>query len=72
VVKWLFDYGVVAVGEEALAHGFGFFFGGEGAYLDVEELVLWLVVNGYAVASALKGGDEGVGVFLMGDGGYLD
>jgi len=29
--RLLFDYGVVAVGEESLAHGFGVFFGGEGA-----------------------------------------
>jgi hypothetical protein len=68
----LFDDRVVAVGEEALAHGFGVLFRGEGTDLDVEELVLWLVADGYGVASFFEGGEEGVGVFLMGDGGYLD
>jgi hypothetical protein len=47
----LFDDGVVAVGEKALAHGFGVFFVGERADLDVEELVLRLVPDGYGVAS---------------------
>ena len=54
----LFDDGVVAVGEEALAHGVGVFFVGEGAELDVEELVLGLLTDGYGVAAFLQGGER--------------
>ena len=68
----LFDDGVVAVGEEALAHGLGLFFVSERTDLDVEELVLRLVADGHVVASPLEGVEEGVGVFLMRDGGDLD
>ena len=49
-----FDDGVEAVGEDALAHGFGIFAVGEGADLDVEKLVLGLVVDGDGVALFLE------------------
>ena len=55
-----------------LAHGVGVLAGGEGAYLDVEELVLRLLPDGYVVAALLEGSDEDVGVFAVGDGGDLD
>lgn len=68
----LFNDGVVAVSEEPLAHGLGIFFGGEGADLDVEELVLLLVPDSYGVTAFFQCGEQDVGVFLVGDGGYLD
>jgi hypothetical protein len=63
--------GVEAVGQYALADGFGVGAFGEGADLDVEEVV-GLAVGGYAVALFLEGGEEDVGDVLAGDGGYLD
>ena len=51
----LFDVGVEAVGEEALAHGFGVFPVGEGTQLKVEEFVLGLVTDDDRVAAALQG-----------------
>jgi hypothetical protein len=71
-IRELFDDGVVAVGEKALAHVVGVFAGGVGAQLDVEELVLGLVADYDIVAAMPEGIDEDVGIFLMGDGGYLD
>ena len=68
----LFDYGVVAVREEPLTHSFRVFFGGEGAELDVEEFVLRLVPDNHGIASPFECSEQAVGVFLMGDGGYLD
>ncbi len=68
----LFDVGVEAVGEELLAHGFGVFAGGEGAYLDVEEFVIRVGADGYDVAATLEGGADEVGVLLMREGGDLD
>jgi hypothetical protein len=55
-----------------LAHGVGVLAGGEGADLDVEELVLRLLADEDLVAALLQIGDEGVCVFAVGDGGDLD
>ena len=51
--------GVEANGEDALAHGFGVFAVGEGADLDVEELVLGLLADGDGVALLLERRGEG-------------
>jgi hypothetical protein len=71
-MRGVFDDGVEAVVEEAGAHGVGVFVVGEGADLDMEELVLGLGADDDGVAAALEGGDEEVGVFLVGNGGDLD
>ena len=63
---------MVAVGEESLFGGFGILAVGEGAYLDVLQLVLWLAAGEGWVAFDLEGVDEEVGVFGVGEGGYLD
>ena len=55
-----------------LAHGFGLSAGGEGADLDVEELVLRLLADDDVIAAQLEIGDEDVCVFAVGDGGDLD
>jgi len=68
----LLDDGVEAVGLDALAHGFGFLLVGEGADLDVEELVLGLMADDYGVAVFFEGGDFDVGDVLAGDGGDLN
>ena len=68
----LLDVGVEAVAEELLAHGFGVLAVGEGAYLDVEELVLGVGADGYGVSVALKRRSDEVGVLLVREGRYLD
>ncbi len=68
----LLEDGVEAVGEELLAHGFGGGALGEWADLYVEEIVLRGGANGDGVAAALEGGEEEIGVFLVGDGCDLD
>jgi hypothetical protein len=50
----LLDDGVEAVGENSGAHGVGVFAVREGAYLDVEKLVLRLVADGDCVALFLE------------------
>ena len=64
----LFQNGVVAVAEQALAHGFRILLGGEWSYLDVDELILWLAACRDSVAFALECGDQQIRVFLMRDG----
>ena len=63
--------GVEAVGQHALLHGFGVLARGEGADLDVQELVLGLVADTDAVTLFLQRGEQDVGDILAGDGGDL-
>ena len=56
-MRELLDEGVVAVGEEALAHGFCVFAIAERADLDVDEFVLGLGVRGDGVAFAVERAD---------------
>lgn len=55
-----------------MLHGVGVFAGGQGADLDVEELVLRLVADGDVVAALLEGGEEVLCVFAVGDCCYLN
>jgi hypothetical protein len=50
---------------KALLHGIGIFLGGKGPDLNMEQLVLWLMTDGYVVASVLQSHDENVSVFLV-------
>ena len=59
------------LGEHALLHGFGVLARGEGADLDVQQLVLRLVADADAVALFLQRGEQDVSHILAGDGGDL-
>ena len=68
----LFDDGVVAVGEEALAHGVCVLFLMEGAYLDMDEIVGSGGSGADRVAAGAKGPDEEICVLLVRHSGDLD
>ena len=65
------DDGVVAVGGQASLRGLGFFDFTEGADLDVKERVAGAAGQIDRVVLPLQGGDQGLRVFFMTDGGYL-
>jgi hypothetical protein len=62
---------LVAVGEKALAGGFGVLAVVEGANLDMEELVRPRI-SGNRVSLGPQGTHEQVGVLFVGDGGHLN
>ncbi len=71
-IRLLLDDGVVAIGQQALAHGVGVFAVAEGADLDVVVAVAGRGAGGDAVAPGAECANEHLGVFLVGDGGDLD
>jgi hypothetical protein len=68
----LFDDGVIAICEQLLTHGFGIFPGGEGADLDVKQLILWFLTNGDVISATSEGGYKDVRIFTMRDCSDLD
>lgn len=64
--------GVVAVREQMLLDGFGLVFVGEGAHLDVEELIPVAGPDGRIEAAFPQRTREHFGVFLPADGGNLN
>ncbi len=71
VTRLMDDRVIVAIGEEACAHGVGSVTGSEGADLNVDELV-WSDSGGGGVAFAAESSHEKGCVFDMRDGGNLD
>ena len=67
----LFHDGIEAVAEKFLAHGLCVPAVGEGADLDMDEIVLRLLARADVVAALPEGGEQNVRVLLMGDSGHL-
>lgn len=68
----LFEDGVVAVGEQALADDVGIAVRGEWADLNVQKMVLRLLAHEDSVAALLERGEQQLCILLMGDGCHLD
>ena len=64
----LFDDRVEAVPYQSLTHGIGFLAGGERTHLDVQEFVVLVAADRDRVSPAFEGGNQQIGVFLVGYG----
>ncbi len=68
----LLHNGIEAMRQHILTHGFRVFAGGEGANLDMQQLVGRLMPHHNDVVEFAQGGKLEVRDLLRGDGGYLD
>src|SRR5579875_3492345 len=68
----LLDDCVIAVRQETLAHGVGFFLVVEGSDLDVNEIVATCGTGRDGIAAGAERSNQEVGVLLMRYSGYLD